>query len=95
MTCFIVLILFVKIMEGGVMRLHDLPGSLGGGGDDDRVGAEVEEHERAMAPRQVLQGAVREAADQMVEAADDGQLPRAWREPETVLTRARVEVHKR
>jgi hypothetical protein len=34
-----------------------------------------------MAPRQVLQGAVREAADEMVEAADDGQLPWAWREP--------------
>jgi hypothetical protein len=80
------------------VRLHDLPGSLGGGGDDDWVGAEVEEHERAVAPRQVLQGAVREAADEMVEAADDGQLPWAWREPETVLTRAKVEpskVHKR
>jgi hypothetical protein len=47
-----------------------------------------------MAPRQVLQGAVREAADEMVEAADDGQLPWAWREPETVLTRAKVESNK-
>jgi hypothetical protein len=63
------------------VRPHDLPGGVAGGGDDDGDLAQVEEHEGPVAAREAAQGAVRERAEEVVEAADDGEPPGARREP--------------
>ncbi|BAS98817.1 Os06g0642250 [Oryza sativa Japonica Group] len=46
--------------EGEVVRLHDVARGVRGGGDDDGELAEPEQHEWAVAPRNVAHGAVRE-----------------------------------
>ncbi|BAS77341.1 Os02g0184800, partial [Oryza sativa Japonica Group] len=70
--------------ERDVVRLGDLPGSVGGRGDDDAKLAEPERHERRVVPaRQVGHGAVDERAAHrdLVEVADDRQPPRPRRKP--------------
>jgi hypothetical protein len=61
---------------------HDLARRGGGRGHHDGHLAEPEQHERAVAPGQVPHGAVRERAGEVVQVADDGERPRARREPE-------------
>uniref|UniRef100_A0A804LR33 Uncharacterized protein n=1 Tax=Zea mays TaxID=4577 RepID=A0A804LR33_MAIZE len=72
--------------EGGVVGLHELLRGVRRGRDDHRHLAEPEEHEWAVAERQVSQGPVDEGAAEVVDAADDGELPWAWREPESMAT---------
>lgn len=62
--------------EGGVFRPHHLRGRLRGGDDDGGHLAEPEHHQRAVPARQAEQRAVRRGrADEVVEAADDGEVP--------------------
>ena len=70
--------------ERGVVGLHHLPGGLGRGHHQRGHGAEAEHHERAVPGGQVPQGPVREVAvpgqEEVVEAADERQLPRPRRQ---------------
>lgn len=54
-----------------VMYLEDLPGHFDGGGDDETDGAELELHQGAIFDGEMVDGAVREGADE-VEIADNG-----------------------
>ncbi|KAJ1270635.1 hypothetical protein BS78_06G067800 [Paspalum vaginatum] len=71
--------------ERGVVCPHDLPGRVPGRGHDEPHLAELEVHEwRAVPPREVRHGPVREPAaeeQEVVEAADDRQPPRARGQP--------------
>jgi hypothetical protein len=51
--------------------LHDLARGVRGRGDHSVELAEPEHHERAVAPREVAQRAVRERAGEVVQVADD------------------------
>ena len=70
------------LLEGGVAE--DLPRVAGGGDDDELALADPEQHERPVAQGEVAHGAVWELAQEVVQAADDQQLPwsggqpRAW-----------------
>jgi len=75
--------------EDGVVGLHELLCGVRRGCDDHRDLAELEEHERAVPERQVSQGAVNEGATEVVDAADDGELPWAWRKPKSMATRSK------
>ncbi|VAI43028.1 unnamed protein product [Triticum turgidum subsp. durum] len=71
--------------EGGVVRLEDLPGGLGGGDDQRGHGAEAEQHDRAVPAGELTQRPVRQVAvarqQDVVEAADERQLPWPRRQP--------------
>jgi hypothetical protein len=67
--------------EVGVVRPEHGARRLLGRGDDERRLAELQHHERAVDVRQVPQRPVRQHVHEVVHAADDGQLPRPWRQP--------------
>lgn len=67
------------VQEEQVVGLEEQLGHLGRRGDDDGVGAEAEVHELAVLVGELVDGAVRERADQ-VQVADDRPWPRARRE---------------
>nr|CAB3495874.1 unnamed protein product [Digitaria exilis] len=75
------------VEEGDVVGLEEEPGHGHRRADDGGVGAELERHERAVARGELVQGAVRERADE-VEVADHRPWPRArW---EVVLLPSRA-----
>jgi hypothetical protein len=63
-----------------VVGLHDLPRGLGRGGHNDGELTHAEQHKWAVPEGEVPHGAVRERADEVMQAADDRQLPwpRRW-----------------
>ena len=67
--------------EDGIVGPHHLRGRLRGGDDDGGHLAEPEQHQRAVPARQAEQRAVRGRAGEVVEAADDGEVPRPRGEP--------------
>ncbi|CAD6269656.1 unnamed protein product [Miscanthus lutarioriparius] len=75
--------------EDGVVGLHEFLCGVRRGCDDHRDLTELEEHERAVPERQVSQDAVYEGAAEVVDAADDGELPWAWRESRSMATRSK------
>ena len=62
--------------EVDVVGDHELTRGVCGGGDDDGQAAEAEKQERAVALRQVTQGAVRQVPRQVEEVAEQRERPR-------------------
>jgi hypothetical protein len=60
-------------------RMVAVRGRVGRRRHDDGELAQAEQHERAVPPRQVTHGAVRERAHEVVQAADERELPWAGR----------------
>ncbi|BAS98813.1 Os06g0641866, partial [Oryza sativa Japonica Group] len=75
--------------ELDVARPHHLARRLRGGRHHDGELAEAEQHERAVAPRQVAHGVVRERARQVVQVPDHRQPPRRRRQPPALAAPAR------
>ncbi|WVZ79248.1 LOW QUALITY PROTEIN: hypothetical protein U9M48_026850 [Paspalum notatum var. saurae] len=72
--------------ERGVVRPHDLPSRAGRRRHDDGELAHAEQHERAVPSGQVAHGAVRECAHEVVQDADDRELPWPGRQVLAVVT---------
>jgi hypothetical protein len=66
--------------EVDVVGHHDLTRGLRGRRDDDGEPAEAEQHQRAVAPREVAHGAVRQVPREMVEVAEHRERPRRRRQ---------------
>lgn len=60
------------------MALHYLFGCFWGGDDEGRDLTKLYKHERSMFPCQISEGPVRQRADEVVDASDDGELPWSW-----------------
>ncbi|CAL5001586.1 unnamed protein product [Urochloa decumbens] len=70
--------------ERQVVGLHHLARRLPGRDHNRGHLADPEQHHRPVAPRKVAHGAVRELARDVVQAADDRQLPRPRRQPQAM-----------
>ncbi|BAS98806.1 Os06g0641066, partial [Oryza sativa Japonica Group] len=75
--------------ERRVVRPHHLPRRVPRRHHQRGHLAEPEHHDRPVAARQVAHRAVRELAGEVVQAADDRQLPRPWRQPQPAVAMRR------